>query len=375
MRLAASAAMLLMANVSSHAQGLDPMRDALAKVPEIILSQSAPVQFNFVDIAALHTLAATQSGKLNAKLLMRAAIGGALPAYNALQMSGPDAWNEKSSIAIADVRYLAGFGDLPNTVSIWGLEGSNAAASLMAALDAGEFDLVGEEGIHGNGTPMAMDISKRNPADPWRSSVGAATFAAARDNAIIQAAMPEALPMMLADAPAAGGNPIVVAALGGLEAILGDDLLVQAMLISPAFGLGSLDAAALLTQGGDIDSIRQKLEAELEAGSRGIPPYFGGIIADSQGEQPAVLVSLTYADCETAGIAAQGMERSWRDLMPDSAQGELQSADVEAGDGLCAAILKIVGESGDGLSNPAFGGLFDAYLRRSFTVLQIGDTP
>src|SRR5690606_31246582 len=128
--------------------------------------------------------------------------------------------------------------------------------------------------------------SKRNPADPWRSSVGAATFAAARDNAIIQAAMPEALPMMLADAPAAGGNPIVVAALGGLEAILGDDLLVQAMLISPAFGLGSLDAAALLTQGGDIDSIRQKLEAELEAGSRGIPPYFGGIIADSQGEQP-----------------------------------------------------------------------------------------
>lgn len=374
MRLPASAAILLIANVATHAQGLDPLRDALAKVPEIILSQSAPVQFNFVDIAALHTLAATE-GKLNAKLLMRAAVGGALPAYNALQMSGPEAWNEKSSIAIADVRYLAGFGDPPNTVSIWGLEGIDAAASLMLALDAGEFDSVGEEGILGNGTPMAMDISKRNPADPWRSNVGAATFAAARDNAIIQAAMPQALQMMLADAPTAGGNTIVLAALDGLETILNEDLLVQAMLISPAFGLGSIDPAALLTQGSDIDSIRQKLEAEVESGSRGIPPYFGGVIADSQGEQPAVLVSLTYADCETAGIAAQEMERRWRDSMPGGAQGDLQSAGVEAGNGLCAATLKLAGDSSDSLSNPAFGGLFDAYLRRSFTVLQIGETP
>lgn len=369
MRLPASAAILLIANVATHAQGLDPLRNALSKVPEIILSQSAPVQFNFVDIAALHTLAATE-GKLNAKLLMRAAVGGALPPYNALQMSGPDAWYEKSSIAITDVRYLAGFGDPPNTVSIWGLEGIDAAASLMAALDAGEFDSVGEEGILGNGTPMAMDLSKRNPADPWRSNVGAATFAAARDNAIIQAAMPQALQMMLADAPTAGGNTIVLAALDGLETILGEDLLVQAMLISPAFGLGSIDPAALLTQGSDIDSIRQRLEAEVESGSRGIPPYFGGVIADSQGEQPAVLVSLTYADCETAGIAAQEMKRRWRDSMRGGAQSDLQSAGVEAGNGLCAATLKLAGDS-----NPAFGGLFDAYLRRSFTVLQIGETP
>jgi hypothetical protein len=32
----------------------------------------------------------------------------------------------------------------------------------------------------------------------------------------------------------------------------------------------------------------------------------------------------------------------------------------------------VSGEAGDGLSNPVFQALFDGYVRREFTVLQIG---
>lgn len=375
MRLTAAAAMLLTASVPALAQGLDPLQDALIKMPEMILSNPAPTQFHFVDMTALQTLAARESTELNVALLTRAAVGGTLPPFNALQMGGPGAWNEKSAVDVKDVRYFAGFGDVPNTISIWGLGGDDAAANLIAALDAGEFDAAGAEGIIGNGKPMAMNPSKMDPADPWRSRVGAATFAAAKGNAIIQAPVPEALPVLLADAPSAGENAVVSAALAGLETALGDDLLVQAMLISPAFGLGSIDPAALLAPGADFDTIRQKLEADLKAGTAGIPPYFGGFVADAQGEQPAVLIALTYADCETAGVAAEQMEQRWRDTMPGTAQGDMETTSLKGADSLCAATLKVVGQNDSSLSNPIFQGFFDAYLRRDFTALQIGDVP
>ncbi|MFD2649377.1 hypothetical protein ACFSX5_16445 [Devosia albogilva] len=369
MRLAAAAALLLTASFPVLAQGLDPLEDAMAKMPETVLSNPAAVQFNFVDVAALHTLAGAEG--LNPTVLTRAMIGGMLPPYNALQLRGPEAWNEKSFVDVEDLRYLAGFGDAPTTITIWGLENEDAAASLISALDAADFDSVSPEGVIGNGEPLAMDPTKMDPADPWRSRVGAATFAAAKGNAVIQATVPAPFGVLLEERPSMAESAVVTAALGGLEAALGDDLLVQAMLITPVFGLGAADLDIALI-GLDLDMMREKLEAELEAGTEGIPVYLGGFIADAQGEQPAVLISLTYADCATAERAAEQMAQRWSDTMPTQAQGDMETATIQSPDGLCAATLKVAGTSDAGLRNPVFQALFDAYLRRDFTVVQIG---
>ncbi len=373
MRLAIAAAMLLTASTPALAQGVEPLRDALATMPEMILGNPAPVQFNFVDVSALRTLGESDGSDVGAPALNRAAVGGMLPPYNALQAGGPEAWNEKSFVDLGEVRYMAGFGEAPLTVSILGLAGEDVAANLIAALEAAGFDAAGPDGIVGNGEPMAMDLSKADPADPWRGTAGAPTFAASKGDAIIQSSMPQPLPVMLAEGPDAAANPAIRAALGGLEAALGEDLLVQAMLVSPAFGIANIDPAALLAPGADFNALRQKLEAEVDVGTSGIPSYFGGFVADVQGDRPAVLFSLAYGDCETAEAAAGLMEQRWRDTMPASVQGEPETGSIEGSDGLCAATLKVSGEAGDGLSNPVFQALFDGYVRREFTVLQIGN--
>lgn len=370
MRLSAAAAILLMASVPVLAQGVEPLRNSLAKLPDTVLNTSAAIQFSFVDMAAFHDLAGAEG--LNRTVLARAMVGGMLPPYNTLQTHGPDAWNEKSFVDLKDLRYLAGFGDAPKTVTIWGLKDEDAAASLIAALDAADFDPVDPDGVIGNGEPLAIDPTKMNIADPWRSRVGAATFAAAKGDAVIQAPVPTPLPVLLGQGPNMAESAVVSAALEGLKETLGDGLLVQAMLISPVFGLGGLDLDALLTIDLDLDRAREQLEAKLEAGTEGIPAYFGGLIADVQGEQPAVLISLGYSDCAIAESAAEQMAQRWTDTMPEAAQGALETAHVETPDSLCAATLKVTGTSAAGSANPIFQAMFDAYLRRDFTVVQIG---
>lgn len=372
MRPVVAAAMVLAACIPAAAHDIAGLRDSLSKMPEMILSNPAQVQFHYVDLSALHALADDE--ELDAAVLTRAVVGGMLPTYNALLTRGPEAWQEKSFVDMREIRYLAGFGDAPNTITIWGLEDDGAAAGLIAALDAADFEPAGTDGVVGNGVPMAMDPTKMDPADPWRSRVGAATFAAAKGDAVIQAPTPEPFRLLLGDAANAADNAVVSTALAGLEAALGDGLLVQAMLISPSFGLDGIDPALLMTPGADFDALRQKLEAELDAAAMGVPPYFGGLIADMQGEHPSVAISLTYSDCDTAEIAARQMEQRWRETMPDTAQGALKAASVDATNELCAATLTVAGNHEDGVTNPIFQAFFDAYMRRNFTVLQIGKT-
>lgn len=369
MRVSAAAAILLMASVPVLAQRVEPLRNSLMKLPDTVLNTPAAIQFSFVDMAALHELAGAEG--LNRTVLARAMVGGMLPPYNTLQTHGLDAWSEKSFVDLKDLRYLAGFGDAHTTVTIWGLKGEDAAASLIAALDAADFDAVGPDGVIGNGEPLAADRTKMNTADPWRSRVGAATFAAPKGDAVIQAPVPPPLPVLFEQGPKMAERAVVNAAFEGLEGTLGDWLLVQAMLISPVFGLGGLDLNAPLTIDLDLDMAREQIEAKLKARTEGIPAYFGGLIADVQGDQPAVLISLSYSNCALAERAAEQMAQRWTDTMPEAAQGALEIALVEAPDGLCAATLKVTGTSAAGSANPVFQALFDAYLRRDFTVVQI----
>ncbi|MHA6732116.1 hypothetical protein [Devosia sp. A369] len=374
MRLTAIAAALLLASSGSAlAQNLDALTEAFGHLPEVILTNPVPDQAYFVDIEVVRGMAELAGTGLNARSLARTQVGAALRPIEALHMGGVEPWEVKSGIAFDQVRYFAGFGSTPNVVSIWGLADDAAATGLLHALTERDFVPVGGAGALGNGEPMAMDVTNRNPSDPWRSMVGAASFAAAKGNAVVQSPQPGALPMMVTEQNSAADNPIVATALAGLAQSVDDGRIVQAMLISPAFGLGAIDPSDfLLPQSDNFDDIRDRLEASMDASLKGIPPYFGGIIADVQLDSPAVALSISYGDCETAEIAARQIEQRWIQAMPEAAQGDITAATAEGIDGLCAATATIVGDSDDPTVNPVFNALFDLYMRRQFTVLQIG---
>lgn len=286
----------------------------------------------------------------------------ALPHFAALKARDFDYWAERSFVNLADVRYLAAFSLQP---VIWGLANEDAVASTIGALDAADFDPVGTEGMLRGSKPAKVE-----PFDPWRHAGRDTSFIAAKGDAIIQAIAPALVEATLRDEPSMAENEAVDAALGGIEAALGDSTLVQAMLITPLMGLGGEDREMLLNGRPTLDAMREKLEAELEPGTEGLPSYLGGFIADAQGGQPSVLISLAYSDCATAERAAAQMADRWVEIMREDREGDIKHAAIQASSGLCAATLNVTGSSTDDLSNPTF----DAFIRfrRHFEVLQIG---
>lgn len=375
MRLGALATtFMLTVSTPAFAQNLDPLYEALNKLPDVLLTNPEPAQAYFVDTTVLRVLAERQGTTFYSQARQRATLAGMLPLLSALQSSNVDSWNEKAGIDLERVRYFAGFGSPPYTVTVWGLEDNAAATGLIEAISADDFSPMGADGVVGNGEPMAFDPSKADPGNPWRSRVGAATFAAARFNTVVQSSVPDALPMMLGEFPNLEANPVVKTMTTGLETAVGDHMIVQAMLISPTFGMSRGNPMDLLAPEADnFDAIRDNIIAQLEAGAEGVPPYFGGLIVDAQGDHPAVAISLAYADCDTAKRAADLMVQRWIDTMPEAAQGTTATDAVPSGDALCAATLTITGDSTDITAKPIFGTMFDAYMRQSFSVLQIGE--
>lgn len=363
MHIAAAFVIFLTASVAAHAQGVEQVRDALTKMPSPLLNTPSPVQFSFVDVAALRKLGGGEG--LHPRIVARAIMVDALPHFVALRARGLHYWAERSLVDLANIRYLAASSLQP---VIWGFDSENTAAATIAALDAADFDAVGIEGMLSNGG--APDPVKVEAFDPWRSAGRHSSFLAAKGDAIVQAIAPRLVEAALRGEPNMAESEVVSAALGGIEAALGDGTLVQAMLITPLVGLGGADTEMLLNAGADLDAMREKLEAELAPGTEGIPSYLGGFIADAQGDQPSVMISLAYPDCATAERASAQMADRLAGIMPEDVRGDMEHATLETSSGLCAATLNVTGTSTDGLGNPTF----DAFIkyRQYFVALQIG---
>lgn len=375
MRLGPLAAVLILTYGPAVAQTLEPLQDALGKLPEQILTDPVPQQAYFVDIAALVGLAEQQHGQITPQTFLRAPVGAMLPPVAALYSGDPEDWHDRAGIGLADVRYFTGFGSPPATLTVWGLADEAAALSLVETLTERDFQWVGGEGIVGNGEPMVPDLAGADRSNPWRSPVGAATFAGVKDNSVIQASMPDALPAFLGDFGGASldRNPMIKALIGGLEVAIGDHEIVQAMLVSPAFGFGEIDPVAILgPDAGGIDAIHERFADQAAVAAHGIPPYLGGLIVDAHADHPAVAISLAYPECETAERAASLMEERWTASMPTEAQGSMATVIEAHPDGYCAAVLAVTGDGTDKSLNPIFGRIFDMTQRREFTVLQIG---
>ncbi|EKF61548.1 hypothetical protein QWE_00050 [Agrobacterium albertimagni AOL15] len=367
-----ASALLLATSPTALAAGTDKLGDALSKFPQSVLTSSEPMQAYFVDMTLLQVLgkeAGSEQGFAQDRLDF-----AMIEALKPLMMGGVETWKQNSGIDLGQVHYFAGMGVPPQTVSVWGLDSEATATSVLSGLSAGEFEPVGADGVIGNGEPMKVNIQARDIGNPWRDEMGRATFLSQTGNAIVQAATPDAVAGFLKNDETVRDHPVVSTLLGSLDAVSDTGGVVQAILISPTFGLQNGDPRSLTLSGTvNMDELRSQLASVMEQVGKGIPPYFGGIIADLQTDQPELVIALAYPGCDIAEAAAETVDQRWTDTMADSGPATLQTSTFEGADGLCAAVVSVAANSDHAtITNPHAKAVFAKIMRRQFDVLQIG---
>ncbi|WEK03426.1 MAG: hypothetical protein P0Y65_14645 [Candidatus Devosia phytovorans] len=245
---------------------------------------------------------------------------------------------------------------------------------MIAALENRGFENSGAPGVVGNGVARNMDPASRDSSDPWRTMIGAAQFAAAKGSNVVQAQDPQSAMLAAATQPSLGENAIMQTALAGLEQSVGDSQIVQAVVISPLFGMTGIDPTAVLSPSGDMEETKKKLAEQVDALGSGIPPYLGGIVADVQHEKQGVGIALAYPDCTIAQQAADAVASRWVELAGDEAQGAITAHTAEGADGLCAATVSVYVDAEGDYQNPAYRAILEIYMRGQAGVLQIGES-
>lgn len=368
---AIAATLMLTTSAPVLAQNFDALRDGLNNLPAALMVEERGDLAYFLD---LQTILALDDGTSSNRPFFRAIPSADINALNSLTRSDPGEWEAKAGTSVDKVRYFTGHGVPPDVHSQWGLIDEAAATDMITTLEALGFEDAGEPDVLGNGEPRQMDPAQRDPSDPWRTMIGAAQFAAAKGSNIVQAQTPQAAMLVAAPHPSLGDTPIIETAVGGLEHISGDSQVVQAVLISPIFGMKGLDPAVFLSQPLDMDEVRQRIESQTAELSTGIPPYAAGLVADLQGDRPGVGIALVYPDCAVAQTAVDALASRWTDMAGEAAQGEISTQTREGADGLCAASLSVFVESETLDINPAYRAIIEPHMRGEAGVLQIGES-
>lgn len=345
--------------------GESSLRAALSVLPAEIFSPARTGLARYLDLSVL---AGLHGGQLDRAAFLRGHSGAGLRPVDALVMAGPEEWSASSGIGIAGLRFFAGHGQPPHEVAIWGFADEETAAEAFAGLAGRGFAPVGLlPGVVANGEPGRMDMSARDPADPWRGTLGQTSVVALRGPVFLHAVDSAAFAPILGAASPASGSAAGVVLLAGLEAQEG--AVVQAMLFGPALGLHSgIDLAMLMT--GTPEEARAALEEAMAAPVPGVPLYSGAVLADLQGAGgPVMVLALAYGDCATAEAAAAQAALLWPQSAWGAVTGEAVPSHVDAGEAGCAALISVAGE---GETNDPYGRAIGAIMQQDLLPIRIG---
>lgn len=371
-KTALAAALMVSAAYPALGQSTQHLEEALGTLPEFFLTNPAPFQANFVDIAAITDLLEANGAEDAVQILRRTENAGGLYPVAALHAGGIAAWEERSHIPLADIRYFIGMSEAPYMVSAWGLEDEASVDALVGRLAANGFEPFEDGPALGNGVPMEQNLLERDVSDPWTGPLGQASFIAPKGPVLLQATMPQPIETMIDPGQTVADNPVVSTALAGLEAAVGDGQIVQAMLVSSALGLEALDVVDFILPGQDMAASIEEIQSQIASSQTGIPPYLGGFLIDAQLEQPTAIFALTFANCKIAQEALELIEARWSETMAEIAPGPVSGETVEGSDGMCAASFAITDDENEGLVNRPFMAVLSAIMQRQFSVLQIG---
>ncbi|WP_331316812.1 hypothetical protein [Methylobacterium mesophilicum] len=349
------------------AQAAGSLEAALRAVPDSALATSDPMPIVFMDVQALSKAA---GGALSDAGLRRMAFHQNIRPLNALSYGGAQSWTETAGIPFEDISYFAAFGQPPARVSDWGLATKAAADDLIGKLRDRNFRPVSTAPrILANGEPRAVNLKGRQPTSPWSGPMGETSAVLAIDRVVAQASAAEDLEKRVGVGRSAADHAAVATSLAGLAAADDRDpgAILQAAVVTPLMGV-TLDDPASVLSATDRAAMRKAIDDQRERGRDGIPAYEGGIVADYQGRAgPALLVSLAYPDCPTAGRAVTALKARWQAGMPSAASADGRT--VESPQRGCAAVLRVNQAPGAGTPFAAF---LESYMRRGFNVLQIG---
>lgn len=349
------------------------LQQALKQIPQKALSTPDAMQIFFLDVQAWRGLEKTGP---SADGMRRLSLAQAIRPIQSIGY-GLDKWSESAKISFDDLSYFSAFGRAPANISYWGMKDKKSVGKLVDGLKQADFVAVGGDvsGLIANGEANKMDFKKSNASDPWRGTTGSTSFVLPLDAAVIQASSAMDMNALAQPKPSVADSEIVAVSVAGLkDAVpLGSGQIVQAAVISPVIGLDGVDPAKILTASpGDIEAAKQNLKEAAASSARGIPPYFAGIIADAQiNNAPAVVISLSYADCATAKQAIDGMEAAWKESMTGAVEAKVAGRTVQAGQ-LCAAVVSITSAKAENAGNPILSQVMNRYMQRDLTVLRIG---
>ena len=346
---------------------------ALKQVPQAVLTAPEAMQVVFLDVQAWRSL---EKAGPTADGMRRLSIAQAIVPLQSIGY-GLDKWSESAHIPFEELSYFAGFGQSPGNVTYWGLKDKPATAKFVDRLKQADFKPVEGDvaGLMANGEPNKPDLTKATGQQPWRGTMGMPTFVLPLDTALVQGGAPSGMKVLSQPTPSVADSEIVGAAVAGLKAAVPSDdgRIVQAAVISPVFGLQGVDPAkVLMSSPADLEGAKQKLQAAAASSREGIPPYFGGIIADVQVKDvPAVVISLSYSDCAVAQQAVDGVGAAWKKAMAATVQADVKGRTVQAGK-LCAAVVSLTAPKADNAGNPILSQIMNRYMQRDASVLQIG---
>lgn len=362
MRQAATVALALFCGQGALAQdGEDNLRAALDVLPAGVFTATGYEMVRYLDLSRL---AALNGGELDRKAFQRGQTGGGLRPVDSLAMAGPEEWAAKAGVAAEALRFVAGHGQPPHEVAIWGLADEATATAAFEALPARGFTPAGMPGVLANGEPGAANMALRDPADPWRGMLGQTSVVTRSGPVLLHSTDVAAFAPILGATAPIGTTTTGQTLLAGLEAQPGE--VVQAMIFGPALGLHSgIDPAALMT------ATPEEARAALEAGAApGVPLYSGAILADLQGpDGPVLVLALAYGDCATAEKAAARAAALWPQSLKGAIGGEARPAHTDAGEAGCAALITV---ASPGETNASYGRAVGAMMQRDLAPIRIG---
>jgi hypothetical protein len=352
------------------ADNVAALRAALGQMPESVLATNDPMPIAYLDVEAMSR---AENGALSESALRRVTIARSIRPMDTLMYGGRN-FTEKAGVAFEDVSYFAGYGQPPKRLSYWGLADPKAASMLFDALPARKFKPVqADPGMLANGEPRAVNFEIRDGENPWLGELGQSSYVITRGHAVVQASAPEDFKPITEMTRSVADNVAVEIALTGLETAPAakDATIVQAMLVTPFFGLAAVDPSSVfIGEPADLEATRKKIEAMVAESAKGIPPYLTGIITDVQlSDRAALLVSLAYADCTSAETAVQTIQKRWHKAM-SSDTFDMTGQAVPTANGGCAAVVSFtIAAKG----NKALALAFARYMGRDFNFLQIGN--
>lgn len=334
---------------SARAQENDTLRAAFSVLPASVLAPSGFDAARYVDLALL---AEQNGGILDQMALSRDATASGLRPFDALAIAGPDQWSATSGVNLSDMRFIAGFGQPPREVAVWGLADEATAVSTFEGLQSMGFAPSGFlPGIIANGEPGHMDLAGRDPANPWSGAMGQTSVVTQQGASLLHAVDAAAFAPVLGGA-ALGDTDAGATLIAALEAQQGG--VLQAWVFGPATGLDAgIDPAILLTA--SPEEARAAIEAQMGTSAAGVPLYGAAVMADVVGEtEPQLLIAPAYGDCTIAEAAAARAAALWLQSAGGSVAGEATAGHVDAGARGCAATVTVPGaQTTDSIALPS----------------------